>query len=277
MKASRTVGPLVIIGGAEDRKDKCGILREFIRLAGGSKARIVIMTVASEFPQEVGADYLEVVRRLGVKNVQAIDIRQHEQASSQELVDAIEKATAVFFTGGDQQRITHLVGGSRADQVLHRRHEQGLVLGGTSAGAAMMSSTMIVDGLSEPTPRVGNVKIGPGMEFMRGTIIDQHFGQRGRYGRLLSAVAQYPHQLGIGIDEDTALLVQGDIFHVIGCGAVTVVDAGAATYNNVLQCRSGEHVALCDIRLHVLTAVLGFNLTERMPLHMDMEHLPKTK
>src|SRR5207237_2496646 len=109
------------------------------------------------------------------------------------------------------------------------------VTGGTSSGASMMSGTMIVQGVSEATPRAGNVRIGPGMEFLHGVIIDQHFGQRGRSGRLLSALAQYPHQLGIGIDEDTALVVQGEEFTVIGCGAVTVLDAGAATYNDVLE------------------------------------------
>jgi len=140
-------------------------------------------------------------------------------------------------------------------------------LGGTSAGAAMMSATMIVGGLSEATPRVGNVKMGPGMEFMHGVIIDQHFGQRGRSGRLLAAVAQYPHLLGIGIDEDTALVAQGDEFEVIGDGAVTVLDAGAATYNDFLTCRERQHVAICDVKLHVLTAGLRFNLLDRAALY----------
>jgi cyanophycinase len=266
MKNISTVGPLVIIGGAEDKKGNCAILREFVRLAGGAKSRLVVMTVATQSPLEVGALYRGVFEKLGAKQTQTRDIRQREQASDPAVLDALEKATGVFFTGGDQMRITNLLGGTSADRVLHRRHEEGLILGGTSAGAAMMSGTMIVEGLSEATPRVGNVKTGPGMEFLRGTIIDQHFGQRGRSGRLLSALAQYPHQLGIGIDEDTALVVQGEGFEVIGCGAVTVLDAGEATHNDVLERKEGEHVALCNVKLHVLTAGLGFHLTERMPL-----------
>lgn len=265
-KTPRAAGPLVIIGGAEDRRGPCTILREFVRLGGGGRARVVVLTAASHYPKEVGAEYVAVFDRLGVRQVQALDVRRREQAAEAELVEAVEEATAVFFTGGDQVRITNLLGGTRVDQVLHRRHQEGLVLGGTSAGAAMMSSTMIVEGLSEATPRVGNVKIGPGMEFLRCAIIDQHFGQRGRSGRLLSALAQYPHQLGIGIDEDTALVVQGDEFAVIGAGAVTVLDAGAATYNDVLDRQESQHVALCDIKMHVLTAGLRFRLTDRTPV-----------
>lgn len=266
MKAPRAAGPLVVIGGAEDKKGKCGILRAFVRLAGGARARVAVLTVASESPVEVGAEYREVFGRLGVRQTEVWDVRQREQASDPEFPGALEEATGVFFTGGDQLRVTNLLGGTPADQALRRRHEAGLVLAGTSAGAAMMSGTMIVEGLSEATPRVGNVKIGPGMEFLHGVIIDQHFGQRGRSGRLLSALAQYPHQLGIGIDEDTALVVQGDEFEVIGCGAVTVLDAGAATYNNALECRESQHAALCNVKLHVLTSGLRFSLTDRTPL-----------
>jgi cyanophycinase len=268
MKTSRTPapGPLVVIGGSEDRTGHCSILKEFVGLGGGAKAHLLVMTVASRQPQEVGDIYVETFRRLGVKHVQTVDIEQHEQANERELGELVAGASGVFFTGGDQVRITNLLGGSLLDRVLHRRHEEGMVLGGTSAGAAMMSGTMIVEGLSEATPRVGNVRTGPGMEFMRGVIIDQHFGQRGRSGRLLSAVAESPHQLGIGIDEDTALVVQDGVFEVIGCGAVTVLDAGELTYNDVLERRFEEHVALCDVKLHVLTAGLRFSLKDRKPL-----------
>ncbi len=263
MKSQRQAGPLVIIGGAEDRQGPCSILAEFVRLSGGPKARLVVLTVASEHPREAGAEYLAVFQRLGAKDVQVVDVREREQAVAPELVTALEQATGVFFTGGNQLRITNLLGGTPADQVLHRRHEEGVILAGTSAGAAMMSGTMIVQGHSEPTPRVGIVRIGPGMEFMHGTIIDQHFGQRGRSGRLLTALAQFPHQLGIGIDEDTALIVQGEEFTVIGSGAVSVFDAGAATYNDVLERQERQHVAICDVRLHVLTAGFRFNLAQR--------------
>ncbi len=275
MKRPRAAGPLVIIGGAEDKKGSCKILRELVQLAGGSRARLVVLTVASDYPTEVGAEYEQVFTHLGARQVQVLDLRRREQATDEALLAAIEDATGVFFTGGDQLRITNLLGGSPADQALHRRHEEGMVLGGTSAGAAMMSGTMIVEGASEATPRVGNVTIGPGMDFLHGAIIDQHFGQRGRSGRLLSALAQYPHLLGVGIDEDTALVVQEDAFRVIGSGAVSVLDAGSATYNDVLECHARQHVALCGVTLHVLTAGLGFNLLDRSPVLPGT--LPRTK
>jgi cyanophycinase len=269
MKTHRQPGPLIIIGGAEDRTGPCTILREFLRLSGGVKARIVVLTVASEHPREVGAEYLECLQRLGAKQVQVMDVREREQAHAAELIEAVSQATGVFFTGGDQLRVTNLLGGTPSDQMLHRRHEEGLVLAGTSAGAAMMASTMIVQGHSEATPRLGIVRVGPGMEFMHGTIIDQHFAQRGRGGRLLTALAQYPHQLGLGIDEDTALIVAGEEFAVIGSGAVVVFDAGNTSYNDVLERHERERLAICDVRLHVLTTGFRFNLAQRRPIPPD--------
>jgi len=152
MKATATAGPLVIIGGAEDKQGECAILREVTRLAGGPKARVVVMTVASDFPGEVGEEYTEVFQRLDARQVRALDVRYRDQACEPGLVRAIEEATGVFFTGGDQFRITNLLGGSATDQALRRRHEGGMVLAGTSAGASMMSSTMIVRGCRRPPP-----------------------------------------------------------------------------------------------------------------------------
>jgi cyanophycinase len=275
MKAQRQAGALIVIGGAEDRKGSCTILSEFLRLSGGPKARLVVLTVASEYPREVGAEYQECFQRLGAKQVHVMDIRHREDSLAHELVEVLSQATGVFFTGGDQIRVTNLLGGTPADQVLHRRHEEGMVLAGTSAGAAMMASTMIVHGHSEATPRVGNVRTGPGMEFMRGTIIDQHFAQRGRSGRLLTALAQYPHQLGIGIDEDTAMLVAGEEFEVLGNGAVAVFDAGSATYNDVLDRHEKQHVAICDVKLHMLTTGFRFHLTDRRPIPPAQASRPK--
>jgi cyanophycinase len=261
-----TAGPLVIVGGAEDREEECRILREFVVLAGGARARVVVVTVASERPAEVGPVYVELFRRLGVRQVQEFHVTSRDQANEPGAEEVIRQATGVFFTGGDQLRITNLLGGTLIDQALHARHDEGLVLGGTSAGAAMMASTMIYHGLGETSPRVGCVKVGPGMEFMRGTIIDQHFGQRGRSGRLLTALALYPHQLGLGIDENTALIVQGDEFRVVGEGAVTVLDAGGATFNNALELETSQHLAICNVKMHVLTAGMGFNFTARTPV-----------
>ena len=260
-------GQLVIIGGAEDKKDDLLILREVVRLSGGKHARIVVMTVATELPIEVGSEYIEVFDRIGVADVRMFDVSTREAADARSAIRAIEDATCVFFTGGDQVRVTKLLGGTKMDAALHARHEQGLVLAGTSAGASMMSSTMIVSGVSETNPKIGIVEMAPGMEFISGVVIDQHFAQRGRYGRLFSAVAQYPHHLGLGIDENTAVIVDGQEFRVIGAGAVSVVDAGQLTYTNIGRVRGNDDdLALCGIKLHVLPSGYGFHLRDRVQI-----------
>jgi cyanophycinase len=269
MKTVRPTGPapLVIIGGAEDKTGDCRVLREFVRLAGGARGRLAVMTVATEHQSDVGAEYVRVFHKVGVKSVQPVEVTSRAEAADETVLEALEKATGVFFTGGNQMRITNLLGGTAIDQLLRRRQEEHkLVLGGTSAGAAMMSSTMIVGGASETTPRAGVVEVGPGMDFLRGAMIDQHFTRRGRAGRLLAALAQYPHQLGIGIDEDTAMVVHGTTFRVLGSGAVTVFDLGQATVNNVLELKGDAHLALCGVRLHILPDGFGFDLHNRVPL-----------
>jgi cyanophycinase len=263
---SQAEGTLVIIGGAEDKEGDCEILREFVRLAGGKHARIVVITVATELPVEVGSTYIEVFHRLGVEDVRVLDVSNREAASRNSAVQTIEHATGVFFTGGDQIRITKLLGGTRIDASLHKGLENGLVLAGTSAGASMMSSTMIVEGAAETNPKIGIVNMAPGMEFIQGVVIDQHFAQRGRLGRLLSAVAQYPHHLGLGIDENTAVVVEGLSFRVIGAGAVSVVDAGSLLYSNLPHIQKGDDLALCGVKLHILPAGYRFHLRDRTPI-----------
>jgi len=261
-----TIGTLVIIGGAEDKKGDKAILRRFVQLAGGTHAKIVIMTVATELPVEVGAEYVDVFEEIGVADVRTFDVSSRADANRASAVKAMELATGVFFTGGDQLRITTLLGGTRLDAGIQERLESGLVLAGTSAGASMMSSTMIVDGAAETNPRIGIVNMAPGMEFLDGVVIDQHFAQRGRLGRLLSAVAQYPHHLGIGIDEDTALVVRHTEFAVIGRGAVSVVDAGALTYSNLAELKQDDALTLCGVQLHILPAGRRFDLRKRQPI-----------
>ncbi|MDQ0190168.1 cyanophycinase [Alicyclobacillus cycloheptanicus] len=259
-------GPLVIIGGAEDKQGECRILREFLRLGGGSHARVLVMTVATELPIEVGMEYIDVFKRLGAQDVRTFDVSNRDAANRSSAVEYIRDATCIFFTGGDQLRITKLLGGTRVDAALHDALANGVVLGGTSAGASMMSSTMIVEGDAETNPRICVVDMAPGMEFVDGVVIDQHFAQRGRLGRLLSAVAQYPHHLGLGIDENTAVIMEGRTFRVVGQGAVSVVDAGALTYTNIDSVHDDESLALCGVQLHILPDGFGFHLTSRQPI-----------
>jgi cyanophycinase len=265
-KAHRKLGPLVLIGGAEDRSGEARALDEFVRLAGGPKARLLVVTVATEHPAEVGAEYVTAFRRLGCKDTARLDIHDRARTAEPATVARLDAATGVFFTGGNQLRIINLLGGTPVDAALHRRRAEGLVIGGTSAGAAMMSGTMIVRGESESAPRAGVVEVGPGMDLLRGVMIDQHFTRRGRTGRLLAALARYPHLLGVGIDEDTALVAEGGELRVVGSGAVTVLDLGGAQANNALELADGQHLGICDVRMHVLPEGYRFRLADRTPL-----------
>lgn len=266
MDANQRRGPLVIIGGAEDREGECTVLREFVRRAGGVHAHIVVMTAATSMPREVGDDYIRVFERIGAEKVSVIDTEYREDADRQESVEKVEQATGIFFTGGDQARIIELVKGSRVDQAIRARHEQGAVVGGTSAGAAMMPDTMIVEGDSATNPRVDAVDLGPGMGFLPGIAVDQHFSQRGRLGRLISALVQQPVILGVGIDENTAVIVDGDEFEVVGQGSVTVVDESETTHNNLQGLLKEEGLAVCGVRLHILPDGYRFNLKTRQPI-----------
>ena len=266
MAVTDSSGQLVIIGGAEDKEGDCTILREFVRRSGGLQARIVVMTVATELPREVGDNYTRIFERLGVENVRIVDTVYREDASDASALEAIEKATGVFFTGGDQARITSVLKDTEIDQALHRRYSEGIVIGGTSAGAAMMPDMMIVEGDGETNPRVEIVKMEPGMAFLPGVVIDQHFAQRGRIGRLLSAVAQQPVVLGFGIDENTAIVVNNNQLEVIGEGAVTVIDVSAITHTNLGQILKDEDLALCGVKLHILPHGYRFDLSTRKPI-----------
>ncbi|GAA3260553.1 cyanophycinase [Dactylosporangium siamense] len=256
-------GKLLVIGGAEshDAGDDA-ILERFVLLAGGSEAHLVVIATASESPAQREKEYAEVFHRLGAGRVTPLRLEEREDSNSDLAVSAIERATGVFFTGGDQLRITTVVGGSKVDTALHARLAEGMILAGTSAGAAMMSSTMILGG-SIASVSTDSVRTGPGMEFLPGVLIDMHFAQRGRLNRLLSAIAMFPHELGLGIDENTAILVDGDVFEVLGAGTVTVIDAGQARTISASLSDVGGPIALCGAQLHVLPAGWRFNLTER--------------
>ncbi len=266
MALSETSGQLVIIGGAEDKEGDCTILREFVRRAGGVSARIVVMTVATELPREVGENYIRVFERLGVEDVRIVDTVEREDANSASYLEAIEKATGVFFTGGNQARITSILKDTEIDRLLHKRLSEGIVIGGTSAGAAMMPDVMIVEGDSETNPRLEIVEMEPGMAFLPGVVIDQHFLQRGRIGRLLSAVSQQPVVLGFGIDENTAIVVNNNQFEVIGEGVVTVVDVSEITHTNLGQILKDEDLAICGAKLHILPHGYRFDLKKRAPI-----------
>ena len=267
MASSESKGQLLIIGGAEDKEGDCIILREFVRRAGGVNARIIVMTVATELPREVGENYIRVFERLGAEDIRIVDTVEREDASSATYLEAIEKATGVFFTGGNQARITSVLKDTEIHKLLLKRlAEDGLIIGGTSAGAAMMPDMMIVEGESETNPRLEIVEMDPGMGFLPGVVIDQHFLQRGRTGRLLSAVTHQPVNLGIGIDENTAIAVKNNQFEVVGEGAVTVYDVSQITHTNLGQILKDEDLAICGVKLHILPHGYRFDLASRNPI-----------
>jgi cyanophycinase len=266
MASNENQGKLLIIGGAEDKEGDCKILREFLRCAGGTKAHIVIMTAATSLPGEVGDNYIRVFERLGAEDVRVLDTQTPEDANSPEYLEAIEQATGIFFTGGDQARIISCLKDTKLDAAMHKRYSEGVIIGGTSAGAAMMPDMMIIEGDSETNPRVDVVAMGPGMGFLPGVVIDQHFAQRGRLGRLVTALLLQPAVLGFGIDENTAILVSGDEFEVIGESAVTVIDESEKLHDNIEGRLKDEGLAICGAKLHILPHGYRFNLKTRQPV-----------
>jgi cyanophycinase len=260
------VGPLVLIGGGEDREQKEEVLRTFVELAGGPRARIVLVAAASTVVEYKTQTYRAAFARLGVTDFHALKTDRREEVDSRENLDALERATGVFFTGGDQVRLVGKLRNTMFDRLLHRLYRSGTAIAGTSAGAAMMGETMVDEGENNACPRAGLVELGPGLVYLPGAIVDPHFSSRGRLGRLLSALALRPGALGLGIDSDTALVVhRGERGEVIGEGVVTVVDAAGMTHNNVERREKGDALALFGLTLHTLPRGCGFNLRLRKP------------
>ncbi len=266
MGTEQQLGALVIIGGAEDKEGDCVVLREFVRAAGGVEAQIAVMTAATSLPGEVGDEYIRVFERLGAKRVDVVHTDRREDSEREDNLEKIKGATGIFFTGGDQSRIVDHIKGTPLDEAIHQRRREGAVIGGTSAGAAMMPDEMIVGGASVSNPSVDAVEMGPGMGFLPGIVVDQHFAQRGRLGRLLAALVLQPAVIGLGIDENTAIIVTGDEFQVVGAGTITVVDETTATHNNLEGLLKDEPIALWDVKLHILPHGYRYNLKTHTPL-----------
>jgi cyanophycinase len=259
-------GTLVIIGGAEDKDGPCEILGRFLLLAGGKEARLAVITTATESPQEVGREYSRLFYRLGAADVFHLDVPDRAAACSEDALRLLDKATGVFLTGGDQLRLTSILGGTPLAGALHAALARGAVIAGTSAGASAMSATMIVEGSDESAPRRSIINMAPGLGFLQEVVVDQHFAQRGRIGRLLAAIAENPFILGFGLDEDTALICDpaGQVT-VVGSGACTVVDGISIKKSNISDSARDEPLALTHVTLHVLPRGFTFDLKSREP------------
>jgi cyanophycinase len=259
-------GKLIIIGGHEDKAGAEVILREVARpvLKGG---RLAIITAATQVPEEVGREYTAIFRELGVRDIAVVDIREREDAADPSCVEQIKDAKAIFFTGGDQLRITSQLGDSPLFQMLQKRCADGALIAGTSAGAAAMPTTMLVSGNSDESSRISALGMAPGLGLIDNVVIDSHFAERGRIGRLLGAVAQNPASVGIGIDEDTAVVVEKNRrFRVIGSGAVYVIDGSTISYSSLSEKQPEGVLSIFDVRLHILSAGDQFDLAERQPM-----------
>ena len=245
-------GFIIPIGGAEERLREGAILRRFVEHAGGTEARIAVIPTASRRP-EAGQEYDTLFRAMGVAAVKVLRIDQRAEAEDPAALTAIAESTGVFLTGGDQLRLSTTLGGTGVARLLRRRNAAGVPIAGTSAGASFLSEHMIARGQEGSTPRADMVALAPGLGLTNRMIIDQHFRQRDRLGRLLTALAYNPFAIGIGLDEDTAaFLGPDDRIEVVGSGAITVVDPAGLSHSSMDAARGHEPVSLIGIKLHIL-------------------------
>ena len=256
---------LIVIGGREDKIGDALILREVARHVGSGK--IVVTDVASSDPDGLFEEYDAVFRKLGIQRVENLEVRSREDASDPKMLRVLDDASAVFFTGGDQLKITSQIGGTPVFDRIQEIYQGGGVVAGTSAGASVVCGTMLTAGSGSTSPRLGeSVQMAPGLGFIRNVIIDQHFAERGRMGRLLAAVAQNPRTLGLGIDENTAVVIDsGETFYVVGAGAVYAIDGRYISYSNVTESAADRTLAVYDLKVHVLTEGDSFDIESRRP------------
>lgn len=260
-------GHLVIIGGAEDRTDEKRVLAKVVELSGGDSAHMVVLTTASSLGPEVEKVYHSAFTALGARQVTTLHINDRLAANDPVLADVILNASGIFMTGGDQSRLAAILGGSECGKAMHRAFKRrGACVAGTSAGASAISEHMVASGRKGVHPKKGMLNLVPGLGLLDRVIIDQHFSQRHRLGRLLSIVAQNPFLIGVGIDEDTAIVVDPNTeLSVIGAGAVTIVDARDLTYTNVNEAKKNQILAMTNVQLHVLPAGFRFHIETRVP------------
>lgn len=264
-------GYLIIIGGAEDKNGDSDILKTAPQMLE-NKDILTIITTATESPKEVGAEYKGVFERLGINNIEILNINTRDDANNSSMCERINKSKCIFLTGGDQLRITSILGGTKVYNELKTLYYTGGIIMGTSAGASVMSSTMVVQGNDNEPARKCTLKMAPGLGLLNNVIIDQHFDQRGRFGRLLCGVGENPDVLGVGIDEDTAIKVFPDgHFEVLGNNSVTIIDGQSIKSSNVSELNPNEILAITGVTVHVLPVGYGFDIKMRKVLRLKQD------
>jgi cyanophycinase len=257
---------LLLIGGAEDKIGNKDILSRFVALAGGATARIGVIATASSFHDLVGQRYAELFCSLGAADARVLPLHSRPQARDAAPLEQLAGMTGIFMTGGDQLKLTAVLGGTPVAAHLHERHQNGCVIAGTSAGASAAAEHMLAYGSSGIPPRKAMMQFSPGLGLLRGVVIDQHFGARSRAGRLMTAVAHNPTLLGLGLDEDTAVEIEQDGWlTVLGSGAVMVVDGMHISHTDIHLVAEGDPLAIFDLRVHVLPTGYRYHLHSRTP------------
>jgi cyanophycinase len=263
MKHGPSTGSLLIIGGNEDREGEMTILQRFLALSGGLDSPIAVITTASEIPDEVWDQYRTAFSHLGARKLSHIHFNSREDAADPEQLRGLTDAGGIFFTGGAQDRLLAFTGNTRAHDEIRRAYlERGACIAGTSAGASAMSRFMLQYGRAELEPEKGSIALGEGLGFIERIVVDQHFSERQRLPRLLSVVAERPELFGLGIDEDTALLVQpGRSLEVLGHGGLTVTD-GSQAITNISDLEPHDCLRMVNVCLHVLPSGTIFSQQE---------------
>jgi cyanophycinase len=282
-------GKLISIGGAEDKGTdletgfvqrnrlnffELGILKRIVDEVGGPEKRIEVITTASSIPEEVGENYMDAFGKIGCTNIGIMHIKKREEVTEPEYIERIKACDAVMFSGGDQLRLTSIFGGTEIYQILHDRfnEEDGFIVAGTSAGAMAMSNTMIYQGKSDLAHLKGEVKLTTGLAFIGNVIIDSHFDKRGRFNRLAQAVASNPQCIGIGLGEDTGVIITaGNRLEVVGSGAVVIVDGRDIRHTNITDVSIGEPISVENIKVNILVRGNAYLLKERK-FEVEAEH-----
>jgi len=256
-------GWIVPIGGAENKENDRHILERFVRVSGGEAANIVVIPTASRM-HETGPRYERLFTGMGAAQVATMDFDTRRDCQEPGRLRRLEDATGIFFTGGNQLRLTTLLGGTPVAKLIRMRNAHGVAVGGTSAGASILSEHMIAFGDEGSAVVSGSVRLAPGLGLTNRFIIDQHFRERDRLGRLITALAYNPFAIGIGLDEDTAAFIGPDeTLEVEGSGGVTVVDGSEVSYSSMSDVSEGQPVCVLGLRVHILTAGATFNLHTR--------------
>jgi cyanophycinase len=264
------VGPVMVIGGAEDKLGERVVLARFVELAGGDRAQIAVISTASSLGNAATELYRHVFTRLGAARVTGLRPETRDEANDAGAVELMKNATGIFMTGGNQLRLSLVIGGTRLGAAILEAHGRGVVVAGTSAGASAVSTHMMAFGSSGATPKHRMAQVSVGLGLLVNVVVDQHFEQRTRLGRLLAVVAQSPSLIGLGLDEDTAAIIDAnDVLEVIGRGSVTIVD-GSDVITDAFQATGHKPMMVSNARLHSLPSGYRFDLRARRVLPLEV-------